>query len=503
MEDKNERNLNITLKNQDEDKDEVVISLSTISRKLKKYFAIWIAAAIVSGVLAGAYAIITTHVNKVPLDALISFSYSGIEKGKDPYGRKFDVYTIASPSVIESAINELNIESTEAEYIRQGITIEGIRPKDAVDRITMYQSVLDTSGNINAAEKILETSYNPTQYHVYFDYNNTNLTDEEAVNVLNTILEKYQDYFYETYGYNETIGVSVKGIDYDTYDYSEAIDVFNDTLGTLRSYVKQLASEDTTRFRSSYTGYTFDDLSEAIQSIRTIDLEKISSYIVVKNITKDKEASLAYYDYRIQSLTRTKATYEERLVSLNESISQYQKDEVVVFNNGGVADSQDLRYSMASDQYDKMYQQKINVVESLAETKQKINYYKERQAILNASESTSGRSEKVEAELASAYEKINNIVDLVSETADDYYRNVTFKNAYNVLVPASNTASDRISNIIDNFKIPFVLIEALCVFAYFAVAFIEALSYDTKKRRLAKESAVKKENTAEVSENKE
>ena len=38
----NERNLNVTIKNQEDNKDEVIISISAIMKNLKKYLAVWL-----------------------------------------------------------------------------------------------------------------------------------------------------------------------------------------------------------------------------------------------------------------------------------------------------------------------------------------------------------------------------------------------------------------------------------------------------------------------------
>ncbi|GEM_PF-126693 len=492
-----DRNLNITINNHEKDQDEIVLSLATIFKKLKKYFTLWLVAAVVSFVLSFGFATVTTHVNKAKLEALISFSYSGIEKGLDPNGRKFDVNSVKNPAVIESALTNLGMDMTELEPLREGIDIKGLVPKNAVDRITVYSSILELNGSVNAAERILDTSYYPTRFTVTLDYNNTDLSTTEAVQVFNEILNCYQNYFYEMYGYNESLGAAVTAIQYKDYDYSEAVDVFNNNIKSLKSYVKQLSNEDSTRFRSTVTGYTFDDLYESLKTIQGIDLDKISSYISINNVTKDKEESLAYYEYRIKSLSREKTTLEDRLANITDSIANYEKDQVIIY--GGTDQSTDTLVTQASEQYDKMINQKTNLVADLAETKQLIDYYKERQEALKSK--TTGNEEqcaRVDEMLASVSDKVDQLIEAVAETSDDYYKNVTFKNAYNVLVPASNTASDRLSRIVDNAKMPLIALEGLCILVFFCVAIIEAFKADNAKRK-----AVLAEMAAEQAEDDE
>lgn len=481
---KDDRNLNITIKNQEDKADEVVVSISTVIKKLKKYLFVWIVAAVFFVVASFGYAAITTHVNKPELSALVSFSYSGIEKGLAPDGRKFDVNTLKDPSVIKDTLTELDIDQSELEAIRQGISFKGVIPKDAADRITLYDKILDdnTSGGLQAAEKILDTTYFPTQYFVYFNYNETDLSDKQAVDVLNGMLKQYETYFYKTYGYNEAIGSAVAAIDYQDYDYSEALDVFSDNISTLKRYVKQLSNDDKARFRSAETGYTFDDLYDALDTVQSVDIDRISSYVSIYNLTKDKDQALAYYEYRIKAMNREQAAYEEELASYEASIASYEKDQIIIFGNG--TNDTNTTSSIASEQYDKMIQAKNNIAASLARTKQRVEYYKERQeALQNNPVGSNEYTETVEANLASVKEKVSKLVDLVKTTSDEYYKSVTFGNAYTILVPASNTVSSKLGLIIDNAKMPLVILEVLAFLVFFGVAFVEALIQDNKKRK--------------------
>lgn len=479
---KDERNLNITISNPEEDEDKVIISFGTLFKKLKKYFMIWFLAAVILVGVAFGYAAIITNVKKPPLTAIISFSYSGIEKGLDPAGKKFDVYSIKTPSVIEKSLTELDVDLTYLEKIREGITIHGQLPKDVRTRLTIYDDVLNTNGSVQAAEKILETSYFPTQYTVYFDYSKIGLSDDDAVEVFNRILDNYDNFFYEQYGYNESLGSSMTAISYTDYDYAEAVDVFNNNLTSMKRYIRQLSNEDNTRFRSSVTGYTFDDLYAAIDTVQSLDLDRISSYVTVNNITKDKDRTIAYYEYRIKALTRQRDQYEEQLEALEKSIEQYEKDQIIVF---GSSEDTSTQSSLASEQYDKMFGQKTDISANLASTKQLINFYKDRLQDMKGKTTSTGKMvETVEADLEALSVKVSNLVDLVCDTSEDYYKNVTFKNAYNVLVPATSVSVAIVGRIVDNAKMPIVILEALAVAFYLAFAFIKAFLADNRKKKI-------------------
>ncbi len=497
MNNKDNRNINITLKNDDDEKNDILISIPMIFKKLKKYFLIWIVvAAIVFVAVFGSTTLKTMH-RKPVITALVSFTHEGIEKGLDPNGMDFNKDTIKNPVVIENALTSLNLPLDELDDIRNCIDIEGLVPADAMNKILTYKNVYENanSNNLQAAQSMLDVPIFPTQFKITFNYAGTHLNRKTAVQVLNTMLEQYKDYFFDMYGYNESLGSSVTALDISSYDYTEAIEVLKASLDTLSKYVKQLSTDDMTRFRSSITGYTFDDLYEAVETVKSIDLDKVSSYINVNNLTKDKNASIAYYEYRINELTRTKTSTEEQLASVKESIKAYEKDQIIIFGNG--TDNTDTQSTQNSEQYDMMIQQKLDLTNTLATTKQSINYYRERLAALQKSTANSpDKIEQVDKQLDDVNSKISNLIENIKLTADDYYENVTFQNAYTILVPASNSMGSTLSIVMDNVTMPLIIGEAGVLAVYLMIAFIAAIRAEIIARK-------KREALAKATENNE
>lgn len=482
MSDKNERNLNVTIKNQEDKGNEVIISVSTILKSLKRYLAMWLALCIIAGLLTFSFTAWRTFSKKNPARALISFSYSGIEKGLDPAGRKFEIESVKNPNVIERALTDMNIELDKIEDVRRNISFDYKIPDDAYDKLTAYNSVMEkaSSGSLSAAQAMLDTKYYPTQFTVYFDFGDAGFDRKTGVELLNKLLECYGDYFYEQYGYNEPLGVAVNASEYENYDYAQQIEVFRDSLRKVRSYLNSLSRDDNTTFRSSITGYTFKDLSEYAKAISSIDLDRISSYISVNNVTKNKDTALAYYDYRIENLNREKDEYAERLESVEKSITQYEKDSILIFGNG--TDSTNTQYATASDQYDSLFRTKTSLEANLAETKQDIKYYESRRdALKNNKNSSKANVEQVESDIAQLNEKVTELVELTEQTANDYYENVQFAHAFNIFIPATKSVSAGIKEAVVNCIKPLLVIEALIFMIYFAVAFIAALKRDNFK----------------------
>ena len=75
------------------------------------------------------------------------------------------------------------------------------------------------------------------------------------------------------------------------------------------------------------------------------------------------------------------------------------------------------------------------------------------------------------------YDKINNLIDITTKTSDEFYENVVFANAFNILVPASGDAATvEIGNIL----LPVIIAEVVVFIGYIAFAFITAIIYDKK-----------------------
>lgn len=491
MSKKEERNLNVTIKSDEDDKDSVVLSLSSLGKGLKRYFLPWVIVAVIAFVGVAGIKTVGVVRNKTPLKALIGFNYKGIESGQDPAGHTFDVNSVKNVQVISEALAENDVDLEKADAVRNAITFEGVIPSDAIDKMTTYKSVYEnsTNGNLAAAQAMLDVTYYPTQFKVSFDYGRTGISKDKAVQVLNSMLNNYRDYFFDQYGYNKSLGQSLSAVSYMDYDYSEAVDLFRVNLNALSDYVNTLSRSDSNHFRSKetdvegeegLTGYTFDDIAQSIDAVKRIDLARISSYVTVNNVTKDKTATIAYYQYNIDELNREKNAYTERLANLKTAIDSYKKDTVLVMS-GVDGNSQEL--SQGSEQYDKLVERYDNVATQLANVKQDISMYTQRkEGLEKGKEGTEEMENYTVGELAKLNEKVNRLIEITRVTSEQYYETEEFANAYSIFAPAVNSKTDTVKSIFHASLMPLIIVEALLLVIYIIVAFVFALRSDNSKK---------------------
>ena len=79
MADQNTKNVNLIVKNEEQHREEVVVSIAAIFRKLKKYFLVWFFVSVIIGGLIGGVSVFFSTTSSTPVRALVSFTHSGIE----------------------------------------------------------------------------------------------------------------------------------------------------------------------------------------------------------------------------------------------------------------------------------------------------------------------------------------------------------------------------------------------------------------------------------------
>lgn len=494
MSKKEVRDLNVTINSKENDDDSVVISMSGLGKGLKKYFLPWIIIAAILAVCVTGMNTIKVVRQKTPLTALVSFNYNGIEKGLDPAGHTFDINSIKNVQVISDALTEHDLDLVYSDKIRNAMSFEGIIPSDAIDKMTTYQSVYQSSqnGNLAAAQAMLDVTYYPTQFKVTFEYGRTGLSRKDAVQVLNSILDGYRGWFFEQYGYNQSMGAAMSAISYEDYDYAEAVDLFRVNINTISSYVNTLSRTDTSHFRSmdtgnpedaGLTGYTFEDISQALDATKKIDLARISSYVTVNNVTKDKEATIAYYQYNIDELNRDKNAYAERLDNLKKAIDSYQKDTVMVM--AALDSANNATMTQGSEEYDKLVERYDNVATQLANVKQEIAMYTQFRDNLSGNKScTKEMEDKTKEDLAKLNTKLEKYINITRIASEQYYETVEFSNAYSVLVPALDNKGAGIKAIMKNSIMPIAMTVGLSLVVYVAVAFVFAIKLENGKKKV-------------------
>lgn len=423
-----------------------LINIFSHMGKQKKLIAYLLTLAILVGAAAGALYSGFEHLSgKGSFSrALITFQFEGIEEGVDPNGAAFDVNMIKSPYVIQSALADLGIAENYAETVRQNISIVGVIPEDAVDKITVIEKISEKDAS--AYEKILDVSYFPSQYIIYL-YDDGTFGPKELTKILDGILASYKQYFIDTYAQNDVLTVTANLLDTGDYDYPEYTELFETQVDIMSSYATERMN-DAPDFRSSQTGLSFEDIVTALDFVKTVDVARLVSYVESNSLTKNKSRQIEYYNYNIRELTNKLSELQTRLDSVVSTINGYEKDPVVIVSN---SDST-LEYGEKNKYYDDLVTQKISLNRQIAETNTRINKYYLKVNDLQNSAKTASQADFEYADnlISKLRTTVASWVELTETTTQEYYSTTLLSNAVKVSVEPQYYVDGGITHIIKN-----------------------------------------------------
>lgn len=430
--------------NQEEDEETIdLLNVAGRMGKKKKLFGYMLMLAVCIGVVLGAVIVGFKALtgNSSYANAVISFSYDGIDQGQDPNGGALDVTKIKSTPIVSAALENLQMKDVDVEDVRSAMKITGVMPDSVKQEIAVINTVAEDAAEYYT--NISDLDYFPSQYVVRLN-KIKGLKAEQTSELLNAILSAYRDYFLETYANTDVLSLSTNVINYEDYDYLQAADMLTNQIDLMQNYVDARAEEAGT-FRANSTGLSFGDLSNSIETIRTLDLGNFISYVQSRNLTKDAAIRVDYYQYQIEQYNLKLQEVQAQLSNVEKSITDYEKDPVIVMSNQDSVTSTEQKNAY----YDELVKQKLELTEQIASINTSLN---ENYTRLNAlADIVNGGSEEEIAHadtlLANLINTINSWGKLVQNTTEEYYNTSRFADAYQVSVPAQYTSTGGLMSV--------------------------------------------------------
>lgn len=429
-----------------QEEDEETIDLLNVAGRMgkkKKLFGYMLMLAVCIGVVLGAVIVGFKALtgNSSYANAVISFSYDGIDQGQDPNGGALDVTKIKSTPIVSAALENLQMKDVDVEDVRSAMKITGVMPDSVKQEIAVINTVAEDAAEYYT--NISDLDYFPSQYVVRLN-KIKGLKAEQTAELLNAILSAYRDYFLETYANTDVLSLSTNVINYEDYDYLQAADMLTNQIDLMQNYVDARAEEAGT-FRANSTGLSFGDLSNSIETIRTLDLGNFISYVQSRNLTKDAAIRVDYYQYQIEQYNLKLQEVQAQLSNVEKSITDYEKDPVIVMSNQDSVTTSEQKNAY----YDELVKQKLELTEQIASINTSLN---ENYTRLNAlADIVNGGSEEEIAHadtlLANLINTINSWGKLVQNTTEEYYNTSRFADAYQVSVPAQYTSTGGLMSV--------------------------------------------------------
>ncbi|NLI89855.1 MAG: hypothetical protein GX366_05555 [Epulopiscium sp.] len=374
------------------------------------------------------------------VSTVLSFNFKGIKEGLNPNEEEFNINELTNKKVLEDTVSQLGLASKgiDSETLRKNILIQGIIPEDIINQMTLINQMAEK--DVSQLEKLNEMEYFPTQYKVDLHISkDMDLSGEEAEQILTSIVSNYKTYFMDKYNDRKVFSSAITSSDLDRYDYSEYIMIVDDQLEEARVYLEEKQVE-APEFRSKTTGVGFEDLISQIDFVRNVDINNVQSIIDTFVVSKNKDRLSTIYRNKIQNLTIEMDQYRQEADSLRAAANEYKKDSMVVLGEDGLDTA--MEFTLESKAYDKLIEDAINAEKMVAEYRYDIQRY---EALLNR---LVGQGEAevniditpyiadVEEDIGNITEKVEDLVNNMNTTLDDYYTREVFKGSVKMDVPA-------------------------------------------------------------------
>lgn len=476
-----DRNIRLTIVQPKEEasEEELTINISLFFSLLRRFFTLWLVLAVaVAAVFGGAGLLLRDILSEDTASAVLRVPLGGTDGEQT-------ALKVKSAVVVEQALNALGLSTTDSDVVRDHLTVKGIIPKRAVDQISLYYDTYEKSTTIETVDAILNTDLRTDLYLVSFDYHGAKLARQDGVNLLNFIINAYQEYLLSTYASRPLLGNADQIIDYQDYDYAEAVNFFSSRLNDIKSYLAANRGSGAGTFHSSVTGFSLSDLEKTADSLSDIELSRLTSFVTVNSVCKGSvEDVIAHYEWIMVQNRERISVLEARRTALMDAIANYEKDPLLyAVSESGLLLSNDS--GSQTDAYDSLISQAQTVENEITELIRQNEYYSAIVEGFRVREAAVPEEDiqRVEQDMAKLSQKIRSLVETVNATMDEYF-DLKYADIFSVIVPAQASAPPILLPVVGK---AVVVMEVLLLLVYMGGAFFLSMKEEMSRRAREKE----------------
>ena len=259
---------------------------------------------------------------------------------------------------------------------------------------------------------------------------------------------------------NPVSDITTKG-----YDYLEMAEVMDDTLTSIMDHLADKVQWNG-EFRSSRTGYSFQDLKDEFELIRDVEVRQLFSEILVGKVTRDRDLLLEKYKNRNNNLAISNSAASFEIDRIKGIIGAYEdamgEFGTPVVNDQGESAGDTLQNSVLPDVYDDWNKDEDGnwtPVDRTAEYDVLLEKYIEDRTLYEhnvidgdynryvldvftgaPASSSQADQERVQGEIARLAEEINALQTIYYETNDEYNE---YLGAQNIMMLSSVRVTER------------------------------------------------------------
>ena len=399
---------------------------------------------------------------KGTVQTAVKLYFTGIDVGQTPSGANYDINEMKSAEILQNAINDTDIDGSNMsqETLKACISFQAVIPESKAEILQAIGTITDANAKIAALKELSNTKTYPDTYIVKLNLSNgLRIDKEEGQELLNNIVLEYKKHLIEEYGDNQTLSDVVgKSVDLSKYDYIEAANILDEQLAQMESFVKNnMEKVDTntienanvdsdTKTSSEVAGMNPQDFSEALSSIRSVDMEGIFAMIGTYNLTKDSTKVVAVYNQLAADKAAKETQYEKEAAAVKAAMANSSKNKATIVL--GDVGSNPVSLNSENDQYNDFVLQYIEAEKSAVKARADAKYYRaEAERFSRVAVSNNQQSPEVKA-VAASISLLNNKLaywtQVINNVTEEYNAQITYQKYLEQLLPArfyANTAT--------------------------------------------------------------
>ena len=237
---------------------------------------------------------------------VLTFLYDGAGKKLAPDGTRLDISLIKSPLVIKNALEKVELsENIPVESVANAVSIKNVLTEATRQKLEIASKVIKADSKLVSDLNEIDLEYE-NQYIISITNNfkvgnkKIKLKIKELKELLNSIMQSYESFFFDTY---ENIGYPanvVSLVDLDRFVYLENMNIIDDAMMKLDGYINKMANHYPD-YRDPVTGRDFISLHEEIYVFRKAEYDLLFSHVYYNHIAKDSDSLLLKYQYQLKN----------------------------------------------------------------------------------------------------------------------------------------------------------------------------------------------------------
>lgn len=412
--------------------------------KLRKRFFAWV---LLFCMLLGISAsLLMYQINKpmLKVSSVVTFDYDIITadgKGHGhvsdltaPDGKPLDLDQVTSSYVLQKAIDMTGLSKpVSVASLRRNIQIERNLTEDSKRQMEVAaQMVTDKN---NAAYSTVSNLTQKYENKVVVSLTNgftsgdddkekIELKDEEIPQLLNNILLVYNDYMVLTYANQKLPDDQFSVIDTDSMDLLESLDLVRSAVQDLYDYCDE-QPDAIKEYRSSQTGNSLYDLMSTLNTVKSVNVDYLYSYVYTNSLAKNSTTILTSYEFQLRNAQSRRDQILENITTTQTILDTYKNDEIYV----SMQDSDTSRSTQTTtDYYNELVLQQADNYEELAKVETQITDLENKIASLKEKKETEILND-IDGELLNTMTVCKNVYSLIRDHMTEIFAS-TDNNTY-------------------------------------------------------------------------